>query len=101
MLNTVTQYLSELHPDNGSVYSSCSWYGDYNSDSNSDVPSTPPPSGFSGLKYFAHMLSLTWSTQSSSMMMKKKKKKLPPHCVNQIHVNIHDPLASLIERPRS
>ena len=93
IVNTITQYLSELHLDNGPKYPSRSRYDDSASDSDSDTPSRPPPSRFSGLRGSARISSLTWSFPSSS---KKKKKKTTPRHVNWIQVDIHDPLASLV-----
>ena len=95
IVNTVTQYLSELHLDNGSVYSFSSRYDDSNSDSDSDsdLHSRPPLSRFSGLKCSARTSSLTRFAPSSS---KKKKKKTPTRHVNRIQFDVHDPLASLV-----
>ena len=74
IVNTINQYLSELYLLNGPKYSSHSKYNDSNSDSDSDVPSRPPVSQFSGLRDSSRTTSLTQSSPSSS---KKKKKKAP------------------------
>ena len=92
IVNTVTQYLSELHFDNGSAYSSRSWCDNFDSDSDSDISSRPPLSRFFGLKGSARTLSLTWSAPSSS----SKKKKMTTRRVNWIQVDVHDSLVSLV-----
>ena len=98
IVNTINQYLSELHLPNGSKYSSHSKYDDSDSNSDSNVPSRPPASRFSGFRGFSRTTSLTWLSSSSSKKKKKKKKKKKPPTrrVNQIQVDIHDPLASLV-----
>ena len=67
-------------------------YDDSNSDSDSDVLSCHPASRFSGLRDSSRTTSLTRSSPSSF----KKKKKAPTRRVNQMKVDIHDPLASLV-----
>ena len=93
IINTINQYLSELHLPNGPKYSSHSKYDDSDSDSNSDVPSRPPASRFSGLRGSFRTTSLTRLSPSSS---KKKNKKSLTRRVNQIQVDIHDPLVFLV-----
>ena len=58
-VNTINECLSELHLDNGPKYSSRSQYDDSVSDSDSNAPSRPLSSRFSGLRGSARILSLT------------------------------------------
>ena len=93
IINIITQYLSELHLNNGPKYSSHSLYDDSASDSDSDAPSRPPSSCFSSLRGSARTLSLTQFSPSS---FKKKKKKRTTRCVNWIQVDMHDSLTSFV-----
>ena len=96
IVNNSNQHLSELHLPNGPKYSSHSKYDDSDSNFDSDVPSCPPVSRFFGLWGSSRTMSLTQSSPFSSKKKKKKKEKTPTRRVNQIPVDIHDPLASLV-----